>query len=153
MPDTFHRTITAHSIAITFSSTLANIDRICGEVSGFLSQDFEDLAEHFFAIDLVIREALTNAVRHGNDLDPAKKVKFLLKISQRKRIQIIVEDQGKGFDWQTAKEFPPGDKDDHGRGLAIMTTYFSSCGYNRKGNRLILEKKLPPVFNTPPTRP
>ncbi len=146
MPDTYHRTITAQSISITFSSTLENIDRISKEVSGFLNQGFKDLSEHFFAIDLVMREALTNAVRHGNDLDPAKKVKFLLKIDQQKRIQIIVEDQGKGFDWQTAKKFPPGDDDDHGRGLAIMTTYFSSYGYNRKGNRLILEKKLPPRF-------
>ncbi len=147
-----HRAITDHSISITFSSTLENIDRICEEVARFLNQGFKELAEHFFAIDLVMREALTNAVRHGNDLDPAKEVKFLLKIDQKKHIQIIVEDQGDGFDWQTAKKFPPGDDDDHGRGLAIMTTYFSSCGYNPKGNRLILKKKLSPIFNTPPTR-
>jgi serine/threonine-protein kinase RsbW len=151
MPDTFHRRITAQSVTITFSSTLENIDRICGEVSRFLNQNFKELAEHFFAIDLVIREALTNAVRHGNNLDPAKKVKFFLKITKKNHIQIIVEDQGQGFDWQTAKNFPPGDDNDHGRGLAIMTAYFSTCGYNKKGNRLVLEKKLPPIFNTPPT--
>lgn len=140
----FKRSLTEKSISITFSSTLENIDRICQEVSQFLDNGFKNMEKHFFAINLVMREALTNAVRHGNELDPQKKVKFFLKIDQKRAIHMVIEDQGDGFDWHKAKKFPPPDDDEHGRGLAIMTTYFSSCGYNKKGNRLILEKKLPP---------
>jgi serine/threonine-protein kinase RsbW len=143
MSQIFNRTIKPDRLSITFSSTLENIDRICDEVSRFLDRDFKGMEAHLFSINLVIREALTNAVRHGNDLNPEKKVKFFLKIEREKEIWIIVEDQGRGFDWQKAWESPPGADDDHGRGLAIMNSYFSSCCYNKKGNRLILKKNLP----------
>lgn len=145
MPRIFNRTIKPNTLSITFSSTLENIDRICDEVSRFLDRNLKGITEeHLFSINLVIREALTNAVRHGNDLDPEKTVKFFLKVARKKCVMIIVEDQGEGFDWQKASESLPGTNDDHGRGLAIMTTYFSSCCYNKKGNRLVLKKKLTP---------
>ena len=142
MSKVFNRTIRPNTLSIIFSSTLGNIDRICDEVSRFLDRNLKGMEEHLFPINLVIREALTNAVRHGNRLDPEKKVKFFLKIERKKRIRIIVEDQGEGFDWQKAGESPPMANDDHGRGLAIMANYSSSCCYNRKGNRLVLKKKL-----------
>ena len=147
MAQIFNRTIRPNTLSITFSSTLKNIDRICDEVSRFLEQNLKGMEEHLFSINLVIREALTNAVRHGNKLDPGKQVRFFLKIERKKRIKIIVEDQGEGFNWQKARESPTGVNDDHGRGLAIMTNYFSSYCYNKKGNRLVLKKKLtdPPV--------
>ena len=146
MSHIFDRSVTGESVSITFSSTLENIDRTCDEVTGFLEQSFKEMAEHFFAINLVMREALTNAVRHGNCLDPGKRVKFFLEIDQHRSIRMVIEDQGDGFDWQRVRRRPPDDSEDHGRGLVIMTAYFSSCGYNRKGNRLILEKKLSPVI-------
>ncbi len=146
MSHIFDRSVTGESVSVTFSSTLENIDRTCDEVTGFLKQGFKEMAEHFFAINLVMREALTNAVRHGNGLDPGKRVTFLLEIDPHRSIRMVVEDQGDGFDWQRARQRPPNDDDDHGRGLVIMTAYFSSCGYNRKGNRLILEKKLSPLI-------
>ena len=146
MSHIFDRSVTEESVSVTFSSTLENIDRTCDAVDGFLKQGFQEMAEHFFAIHLVMREALTNAVRHGNGLDPGKRVKFFMKIDQDRSIRMEIEDQGEGFDWQRARQRPPDDDEDHGRGLVIMTAYFSSCGYNRKGNRLILEKRLSPVI-------
>ena len=142
----FDRFVTEASVTVTFSSTLENIDRTCDEVTGFLKQGFKEMEEHLFAINLVMREALTNAVRHGNRLDPGKQVNFLLEIDQDSSIRMVIEDQGDGFDWQRARQRPPNEDDDHGRGLVIMTAYFSSCGYNRKGNRLILEKRLSPLI-------
>lgn len=84
MSQIFNQTIRPNSLSITFSSTLENIDRICDEVSRFLDRNFKDMEAHLFSINLVIREALTNAVRHGNGLDPEKTVKFFIKI-ERKR--------------------------------------------------------------------
>ena len=142
MSHIFDCSITADRVSVTFSSTFHNVDRICEKVALFLEQGFRDMEEHFFSVNLVMREALTNAVRHGNRLDPGKIVKFSLRINGKSSIEMVVEDQGDGFDWQKAKSCPPGEDDDHGRGLAIMTSYFSSFGYNKKGNRLVLEKKL-----------
>ncbi|MBI9088646.1 MAG: ATP-binding protein [Desulfobacterium sp.] len=146
MSHIFDHFVTEESVTVTFSSSLENIDRTCDEVGGFLKQGFKEMEEHFFAIKLVMREALTNAVRHGNRLDPGKRVNFFLEIDQARSIRMVIEDQGDGFDWQRARQRPPNEDDDHGRGLVIMTAYFSSCGYNRKGNRLILEKRLSPLI-------
>src|SRR5262249_41589556 len=48
-----------------------------------------------FAIRITLEEALVNAIKHGNKLDPAKKVWVEAKISS-KRAQIEIEDQGPG---------------------------------------------------------
>src|SRR5438552_14818882 len=47
-------------------------------------------------IELTISESMINAIQHGNQADPAKKA--TLKIScNGENIEIIVEDQGRGF--------------------------------------------------------
>src|SRR5579864_6478288 len=53
--------------------------------------------QNFFAINLAIEEALTNAIKHGNRLHPKKKVKVEARVS-RKRFEIWIEDEGPGFD-------------------------------------------------------
>src|SRR5579862_4765193 len=48
-------------------------------------------------IELTISESMINAIQHGNKCDPAKKA--TLKISSNgETIEVIVEDQGKGFE-------------------------------------------------------
>lgn len=53
-------------IRIEFSSIMSNIDMVDAATREFLSR--MDLGSHAFVICLVMREALTNAVRHGTDL-------------------------------------------------------------------------------------
>jgi anti-sigma regulatory factor (Ser/Thr protein kinase) len=53
--------------------------------------------EAVFAIKLALEEALTNAVKHGNQGDPAKRVVVKFSISEHKAV-IVVRDEGKGFD-------------------------------------------------------
>ncbi len=128
------------SISFIFSSTMENIDNVCEKTLSYLRSEICDIKRHLFSINLVIREALTNAVRHGNESDSRKKVQFVLTIVQNKSIKLTIEDEGDGFDWrkQFNKDFP--EDDDHGRGTIIMSTYFNHYSYNDKGNILYLEK-------------
>jgi serine/threonine-protein kinase RsbW len=53
--------------------------------------------EAAFGIDMAVREAITNAIVHGNKEDDTKKVELTFNCSQR-AVEIEVTDQGEGFD-------------------------------------------------------
>ena len=129
---------------IRFSSFMKNIDEVCKRVTLFLEEKQENIAPHLFAINLVLREGLTNAVRHGNQNDPKKLVDFQLEIDRAKVILFKIEDQGEGFDWKKQQNFDLPGEADHGRGIPIMKTYFTRYSYNKKGNLLYLEKTISP---------
>ncbi len=133
---------TENSIGFVFSSTLENIDVICQKTSAFLRSKIKGIESELFTINLVIREGLSNAIRHGNKNDPQKKVRFLLVINSSTSIRVQIEDQGSGFDWEKQQAQVPLEDEDHGRGIIIMDTYFTHYTYNEKGNILYLEKDI-----------
>ncbi len=130
------------SIRFVFSSTLKNIDSVCEKTTDYLRSKIKGIESQLFPINLVIREGLTNAIRHGNANDPQKEVRFFLTIKPGSSIQVEIEDQGRGFDWKRQQnEDLPGDEE-HGRGIIIMDTYFTNYSYNDRGNILYLEKDI-----------
>lgn len=129
------------SIGIVFSSTLENIDIVCQKTSDFMVSKMDGIESELFPINLVIREGLTNAIRHGSKNDPQKEVRFLLTI-KGSSIRIEIEDQGNGFDWRKQQEEDLPEDEEHGRGIIIMDTYFTNYTYNDKGNILYLEKDI-----------
>lgn len=133
-----------NGLAISFSSSMDHIDRACGEVARLLESRGKRFVLHFFAVNLVMREGLTNAVRHGNKNDPEKVVVFELHIG-RNLLRIRISDQGRGFDWGKKKAVSLSKASDHGRGMAIMEQYFTRHSYNARGNVLYLEKQIPPI--------
>jgi serine/threonine-protein kinase RsbW len=140
MKSTFDVLKTEDSIRFDFSSTMKNIDAVCEEANHYLRSTLTGIEKHLFPINLVIREGLTNAVRHGNACDPRKNVKFELSVINKEMIKMMIEDEGNGFDWREQQNETFSDDQDHGRGIIIMETYFSRYSYNDKGNILYLEK-------------
>ena len=131
---------TEDSIRFDFSSTMKHIDAVCEEANQYLRSAVAGIEKQLCIINLVIREGLTNAVRHGNAGDPGKIVRFELSIINKEMIKIMIEDEGEGFDWREQRNEILPDDQDHGRGILIMGTYFSRYSYNEKGNILYLEK-------------
>jgi len=76
-------------------------DRIIGvmEKLGYPMRDV-------FAVRLALEEALVNAIKHGNRMDPSKSVKVECKIAED-RVQIAIEDEGPGFDVDAALQSCP----------------------------------------------
>jgi len=90
-----------------------------------------------FAIRISLEEALVNAIKHGNKLDPSKKVWVEAKISP-KRAQIEIEDQGPGFD-RTSVPDPTAEENlckCSGRGILLMETYMNSVSWTKQGRRV-----------------
>jgi serine/threonine-protein kinase RsbW len=94
-----------------------------------------------FAIKLALEEALVNAVKHGNKLDPAKHVRVHYRITDQ-RADITVEDEGCGFN---PAEQPDPCADENlercsGRGILLMRAYMSSVVFNPQGNKVTMTK-------------
>jgi serine/threonine-protein kinase RsbW len=74
------------------------------------------------AVGLALREALNNAVLHGNRLDPVKLVQVHCKCELDEGLSMVIKDQGKGFD-PTAIPDPSVEGNlgtEHGRGILLM---------------------------------
>jgi serine/threonine-protein kinase RsbW len=94
-----------------------------------------------FGVRLALEEALVNAIKHGNGLDPNKEVSVLCQISQEK-VRVVIEDQGAGF---RPQDVPDPTEDENlekpgGRGIMLMRAFLSVVEYNERGNRVVLEK-------------
>jgi serine/threonine-protein kinase RsbW len=98
-------------------------------------------ARGIFGVRLALEEALVNAIKHGNGLDPNKEVFVFCQISQDK-VRVVIEDQGPGF---RLADVPDPTEDENlekpgGRGIMLMRAFLSLVEYNERGNRVVLEK-------------
>lgn len=92
-----------------------------------------------FAATLVLHEAASNAVRHGNRRDPAKWVRISFLVTPAE-VLVGVEDQGNGFDLDlAARPFADAGPDrPGGRGLLLMRAYSSWLIFDPPGNRVTM---------------
>ncbi|MDB5173817.1 MAG: btrW [Phycisphaerales bacterium] len=93
--------------------------------------------ESFFALRIALEEALVNAIRHGNQVDPRKNVHVEARISP-KRVDIVVEDQGPGFDRASVPDPTAVENLEKcsGRGILLIESYMSKAKWDRGGRRL-----------------
>lgn len=87
--------VTLETTELRFASRIEAVAEAATAVSEFMSRASvsEDAA---FGIDMAVREAVTNAVLHGNKLDEKKFVDIVLK-RLPETLEITVHDQGRGF--------------------------------------------------------
>jgi len=104
------------------------------------SQGLLDRVNKFDA-ELLLREALTNAVVHGCDANPNMQVRCILRLNRR-RLLIIVQDDGDGFDWRAAWNHAADLADCSGRGVEILRRYANHVRYNNRGNAVAMIKRL-----------
>jgi len=94
-----------------------------------------------YLIKLGLHEALVNAVKHGNNLDPSKIIRVKRIITPNWCVWQI-QDQGIGLE-QKKRNFKLPKKIDsiNGRGLFIIHECFDDVRWSPKGNRLQLALK------------
>jgi serine/threonine-protein kinase RsbW len=126
----------ARSLYCDAPSYLGAAEGICMLVRHFLMQI--SMPHLVFSTELIIRECLNNAIQHGNDSDPAKRIKVSVT-SARNAIRIRVADEGKGFPWKTLGLHRIADGDCNGRGLRMIAAYASRIAFNRQGNVIIVD--------------
>jgi serine/threonine-protein kinase RsbW len=103
-------------------------------------------------VRLGLQEALVNAAKHGNQLDPSKTVIVRFSITDREYSWVIV-DEGLGFVPQCdcssehqqlhdTSEYLPPDESENGRGFCILHEIFDRVHWNREGTQLTLAKQV-----------
>ena len=112
---------------------------IAKELDKFVG-DRETLAYH---INLVLTEAMVNAIKYANAEDPDKMVHIMITIADSE-LTIRVYDNGQGFD---INSIPPPDfekLEDRGRGVFIIKSIMDSVRYRKidGGNVLEMSKRL-----------
>jgi serine/threonine-protein kinase RsbW len=94
-----------------------------------------------FAAELLLREALANAINHGGQNGRLAPVKC--RVRERGRLLWIgVADSGPGFDWKRQMHEDVADDALHGRGLMIYQNYAHRVRFNRAGNAVVLVLEL-----------
>jgi serine/threonine-protein kinase RsbW len=95
-----------------------------------------------FAIKVALDEAITNALKHGNQLDAKKKIYIQATITPQ-RAEFVIEDEGSGF---KRTEVPDPTLDENlekssGRGIHLIEAYMNEAEWSRGGRRLRMMKR------------
>jgi serine/threonine-protein kinase RsbW len=95
------------------------------------------------AVQLALREALNNAVIHGNRLDARKLVHVRVHCGIGTGISLTVSDQGQGFDARSVPN-PKAVENleaDHGRGIHIMKLAMDEVSFQQGGTAVHMCKR------------
>jgi serine/threonine-protein kinase RsbW len=126
-------------LKLDFSSCFKNIDAVIETVLNYLEN--EELKIDSFEINVVLRELLTNAIRHGNKCNESKKINFMLRIDGKK-LQFFIKDQGPGFDPVKELNARSDILTPHGMGITILTSLGYHLEYDREEKYLVVTKKV-----------
>jgi len=128
------------AVCVEISNDLREARRLQQQIVRELRSTSFDGRE-IFGIKLAVEEALVNAIRHGNRLDPEKKVRVEYRVAPD-RIDIRIADEGPGYDPSRVPDCKaeenltrPG-----GRGLLLMRHYMTEVVVLPPGNELVMSK-------------
>jgi serine/threonine-protein kinase RsbW len=115
--------VTLETTEFSYPSQIETVEEAAAAIAEFMRRQgmSEDVA---FAVDMAVREAVTNAVLHGNKLDKSKSVEIKLK-NDPEAFEISIHDEGRGFD---PNEVPDPTKEENllrtsGRGIFFMRNF------------------------------
>jgi serine/threonine-protein kinase RsbW len=92
-------------------------------------------------IEIALREALANAVIHGNHGDPGKQV-YVGCRGGTDEVSIVIRDEGQGFDIHAVPDptTPENIASNHGRGIYLMRTLMDEVRFERGGTVVYMRK-------------
>jgi serine/threonine-protein kinase RsbW len=103
-------------------SDLEVLARICGREAAFL---------------IAMREALANAVTHGNHHDGFKKVSVQYTCEPDNSLSILIRDEGDGFNPNDVP-MPKDMGEDTKRGIYLMTSCMDEVQFRRNGTEIYM---------------
>lgn len=134
-----------NKVKIDIQSSFEMVDLVQVAFESLSSQvGFDPDSAHWMSI--AIRESVTNAVRHGNKLDPTKRVMVYFDYNQPE-FTVIVEDEGEGFN-PAAVPDPLAEENllrASGRGIFFMKNFMDEVTYHfepKRGTRVTMMKRV-----------
>ena len=128
------------STDVTITSDLAEARRVQNQIEEALQAS--QYGEHdIFSIKLALEEALVNAIKHGNQMDPDKRVTISYQVTPE-HFRVEIEDEGPGFN---PEEVPDPTSEENierpcGRGLHLIKHFMTEVAYRGRGNVALMTK-------------
>ena len=129
------------TIAADPSAISAVVDRVTRELEERWWRD-DDVT----AVQLALTEAMANAIRHGCHGDASKQVQCSLVYREPDEVEIVVRDQGGGFEpggvpdpLDPASAFKPS-----GRGIFLMRAFMDDVVFADGGREVQMRKQKTP---------
>jgi serine/threonine-protein kinase RsbW len=96
-----------------------------------------------FEIEVALREALANAIRHGCGNDGRKTVEVCVACDESKGMLIVVRDPGPGFDPVAIPSPTLGQNiyRHHGRGIYLINQLMDEVSFERGGTEIRMLKR------------
>jgi serine/threonine-protein kinase RsbW len=128
------------------SSQVAIISPFVDQLMCFIAR-YCDLEESESEIELALREALVNAIIHGNQEDLQKRVYVTCRCTTDGEVSITVEDEGQGFEDTTVADPTTAEnlQNSHGRGIYLMKAFMDEVRFEQGGAMVVLRKKCNPA--------
>lgn len=127
-----------------FSALASEIDRVAEAVMAIVGRmDCAGGREH--DIELALREALANAIKHGCKNDPSKLVRCTVACDPEQGMLVVVRDSGEGFDPGTIPSPLIGDNvfRHHGRGIYLISRLMDEVRFEKGGTEIHMRARGP----------
>jgi serine/threonine-protein kinase RsbW len=121
--------LTVETTELSLPSRIETVATAAAAVAQFIGR-YGVSDDAAFGIDMAVREAVTNAVLHGNRQDENKTVDIVLK-SSPDAVEISVHDQGPGFNPEAVPD-PTANENilkTSGRGIFFMRTFMDEVDW------------------------
>jgi serine/threonine-protein kinase RsbW len=103
--------------------------------------------DDLFHVAMAVREAAVNAVLHGNEYDPGKRIRVSLE-NTGTELRFVIADEGKGVDPEQLPDplAPENLLRGTGRGIFLIRSFMDEVHFRQlhPGTELTLVKRLPP---------
>jgi serine/threonine-protein kinase RsbW len=105
---------------------LEMVQTVLTHVSGLVG--FDEEATHYMSV--AVREAVVNAIKHGNQADEARRVSLTFVLEPR-TLEVIVRDEGGGFDPGSVPNPTAAENllKACGRGIFFMRSFMDEVSY------------------------
>ncbi|MBI2678050.1 MAG: ATP-binding protein [Candidatus Koribacter versatilis] len=126
-------------------SIAADLDHINDVVDGVLAmmKVMQCGCGREFQVETALRESLANAIIHGCERDPGKKVQCTVACDNDRGMLIVVRDPGPGFD-PAALPSPLHAENlfaDHGRGIFMINQLMDGVSHHESGTEIRMRVK------------
>ena len=113
------------------------LDQLMRFIARFRNRDGSELD-----IEMALREALANAIVHGNQQDPRKSVYVACRCATDGEVSVTVEDEGQGFDADLVADptTPENRLLTQGRGIYLMKTLMDEVRFEQRGTVVYMHK-------------
>ena len=130
-----------HAVTITLKAAASEVSPVVDQVMQMLRETQCAAPGSEMDVEISLREALANAIKHGADNDPTKVIECRVSC-EGPGILIVVRDPGKGFDPGAIPDPLHAENiySNHGRGIFMINSLMDEVKFEKNGTEIHMRK-------------